>query len=94
MILNNIQIHSKSSRTYIYIQQSIVFGHLFLVLHYLMAPLGLDPVEGNQRFTSFMVRLLVQRFTAVTYKSVGCVSLVPHCMHVSMCVYVSTIQLV
>jgi len=58
-ILNSIQIHYNPSRTYIYIQQSIVFGQLLLRIHYLMAPPGLDPVEGSQTFTSFLVRLLV-----------------------------------
>jgi len=66
IILNNIQIHSKPSRTYVYIQQSIVFGHLLLRIHYLMAPPGLDPVETSQRFTPFLVRLLIFKSRAVT----------------------------
>jgi len=64
--LNTIQILYKPSRTYVYIQQSIVFGNLFLRIHYLMAPPGLDPVEGSQRFSPFLVRLLVFRSRAVT----------------------------
>jgi len=76
VILNNIQIHFKPSKTYIHIQQSIVFGHLLLRMQYLMAPPGLDPEEGSQRFTSFLVGLLVVRSGAVTYKPAGCVSLV------------------
>ena len=87
IILNNIQIHFKPSRTYIYIQQSIVFGDLLLRIHCLMAPPGLDHVE-RQRLTSFLVRLLVLRFRAVTYKPVGCVSLVRNvcmCQCVCMC---------
>jgi len=82
MILNNIQIHFKPSRTYTYIQQSIVLGHLLLRIHYLMALPGLDPVEGSQRFTSFLVRLLVFKSRAVTYTPVGCVSLL---RNVCMC---------
>jgi len=65
VIVNNMQIHFKPSRTYIYNQESIVFGHLFLRIHYLMAPPGLDPEEG----------LLVFRSRSVTYKPAGCVSL-------------------
>ena len=91
IILNNIQAHFKPSRTYMYIQQSIVLGHLFFRIHYLMAPLGLDPVEGRQRFTSFLVRLLVLRFRAVTYKPVGCVSLVRNvCMCQRVCMYLQS----
>ena len=82
VILNNIQIHFKPSRTYTYIQQSIVLGHLLLRIHYLMALPGLDPVEGSQRFTSFLVRLLVFKSRAVTYTPVGCVSLL---RNVCMC---------
>ena len=41
-----------------------------------MAPPGLDPEEGSQRFMSFPVGLLVFRFRAVTFKSEGCVFLV------------------
>jgi len=90
IISNNIQIHFKPSRTCIYIQQSSVFGHLLLRIHYLMAPPGswLDSVEGSQRFTSFLVRLLFHRFKAVPYKPVGCVSLVRNvcmCQCVCMC---------
>ena len=71
----------------IYIQQSIVFGHLLLRMHYLMAPTGLDLEEGSQRFTSFLVGLLVFRSRSVTYKSAGCVSLV---QNVWMCQRVCT----
>jgi len=76
IILNNIQIHFTPCRTYIYIQQSIVFGHLLLRIQCLMAPPGIDPVEGSERLTSFLVRFLFFRSRAVTYKPVGCVSLV------------------
>jgi hypothetical protein len=41
-----------------------------------MAPPGLDPEEGSQRFISFLVGLLVFRIRAVTFKSEGCVFLV------------------
>jgi len=87
VILNNIQINFKPSRTYTQIQQSIVFGHLLLRMHYLMAPPGLDLEEGSQRFTSFLVGLLVFRSRSVTYKSAGCVSLVQNvwmCQRVCM----------
>jgi len=43
VILNNVQIHFKASRTYIHIHKSIVFGHFLLHMHYSMAPPGLDP---------------------------------------------------
>jgi len=86
VILDNIQIHFKPSRTYIYIQQSIVFGHLLLRMHYLMAPPGLDPEEGSQRFTSFLVELLLFASRAVTYKPAGCVSLVRNVYTVNVCV--------
>jgi len=82
VILNNIQIHFKPSRTYIYIQQRIVFVHLLLHIHYLMAPPRLAPEEGSQRFTSFLVGLLVFRSWGVTYKPAGCMSLV---QNVCMC---------
>jgi hypothetical protein len=59
VILNNIQIHFNPSRTYVHIHQSIVFGHLLLRMHYSMAPPGLDPEKGSQRFISFLVGLLV-----------------------------------
>jgi len=59
VILNNIQIHFKPSRTCIHIHQSIVFGHLLLRMHYSMALPGLDPEEGSPRFVSFLVGLLV-----------------------------------
>jgi len=36
-----------------------------------MAPPGLDPEEGSQRFISFLVGLLVFRIRAVTFKSEG-----------------------
>jgi len=88
VILNNIQIHFIPSRTYIYIQQSIDFGHLLLRIHYLMAPPGLDTVEGSQRFASFLVGLLVFRSRAVTCRPAGCVSLVRNvcmCQRVCMC---------
>jgi len=88
IIVNNIQIHFKPSRISTYIQQSIVFGHLLSRIHYLMAPPGLNPVEGSQRLTSFVVRLLVQRFRAVPYKPVGGVFLVRNvciCQCVCMC---------
>jgi len=88
IILKNMQIHFKPSRTYIYIQQLIVFGNLLFRIHYLMAPPGLDPVEGSQSFTSFLARLLVIRSKAVTYKPVGCVSIVRNvcmCQCVCMC---------
>ena len=87
IILNNIQIHYKPSRTYIYIQQSIVSCHLLLRIHYLMAPPGLDPVEGSQRFTSFLVRLLVFRSRAVTgpWAAVPLVRNVCMCQCVCMC---------
>ena len=41
-----------------------------------MAPPGLDPEEGNQRFIPFLVGLLGFRFRAVTLNSEGCVFLV------------------
>ena len=88
VIVNNMQIHFKPSRTYIYNQESIVFGHLLLRMHYLMAPPGLDPEEGSQRFTSFLVGLPIFRLgsSAVTYKPVGCVSLVRNvCMRQRVC---------
>jgi len=76
VILNNIQIHFTPSRTYLHIHQSIVFGFLLLRMHYSMAPPGLDPEEGSQRFISFLVGLLVFRSRAVTFKPEGCVFLV------------------
>ena len=76
LILNHIQTPFQPSRTYVHIQQSIVFGHLLLRIHYLMAPPGLDPVDGSKRFISYLVRLLVLRSRAVTYKPVGYASLV------------------
>jgi len=87
VILNNIQIHFQTSRTYIHIYQSIVFGHLMLRKHYSMAPPGLDPEEGSQRFIFFLVGLLVFRFRAVTFKPEGCVFLVQNvwmCQRVCM----------
>ena len=78
VILNNIQIHLKTSRTYKHIHRSIFFGHLLLRMrmHYSMAPPGLDPEEGSQGFISFLVGLLVFRFRVVTFKPEGCVFLV------------------
>ena len=63
--LNTIQKHIKSSRIYTYIQQSIVLGHLLFHIHYLMTPPGLEPVEGSQRFTPFLVRQHVFRSRTV-----------------------------
>jgi len=87
IILRNIQIHYKPSRTYIYIQQSIILGHLLFRIRYLMAPPGLDPVEGSQRFTPFLVRLLVFSSRAVTgpWVSVPLVRNVYMCQCVCMC---------
>ena len=93
VILNNIQIHFKASKTYKHIHQSIFFGHLLLRMHYLMAPPGLYPEEGSQRFVSFLVGLLVFRFRAVIFKPKLHVSC-PKCMYVSKCVYVPTVRLV
>jgi len=91
VILNNIQIHFKPSRTYVQIQQSIVFDHLLLRMHYLMAPPGLDPEKVSQRFTSFLVGLLVFRSRAVTYKPAGSVSLVQNvCMCQRVCMYLQS----
>jgi len=47
-------------------------------MYYSMAPPGLDPEEGSQRFISqaFLVGLLVFRSRAVTFKPEGCVFLV------------------
>ena len=90
IILNTIQIHYKPSRTCICIQQSIVFGHLLLRIHYLVAPPGLDPVEGSQRFDPFLVRLLVFRFRAVTVLACGrrCALFeIYACANVCVCVY-------
>jgi len=88
VILNNIQIHFKASRTYIHIHQSIVFGHLLLLMHYSMAPPGLDPEEGSQRFISFLVGLLVFRFRAITFKPEGCEFLVQNVwMFQRVCMY-------
>jgi len=87
VILNNKKIHFKAFRTYIHIHQSIVFGHLLLCMHYSMAPPGLDPEEGSQRFIFFLVGLLVFRFRAVTFKPKGCVFLVQNvwmCQRVCM----------
>ena len=52
-----------------------------------MAPPGLDPVEGSQRFTPFLVRLLVFRSKAVTgpWMSVSLVRNVSMCQCVCMC---------
>ena len=71
----------------IYIQQSIVFGHLLLRIHYWMAPPVLDPVEKSQRFTFFFVRLLVSRSRAVTgpWAAVPLVRNVCMCQCVCMC---------
>ena len=55
VILNNIQILFQASRTYIHIHESFFFGHLLLRIHYSMAPPGLDPEEGSQRFISFLI---------------------------------------
>jgi len=87
VILNNIQIHFKSSRTYIHIHHSIVFGHLLLRKHSSMAPPGLDPEEGSKRVISFLVGLLVFRFRVITFKPEGCVLLVQNvwmCQRVCM----------
>ena len=67
VILNNIQILFQASRTYVHIHEWIFFGRLLLRIHYSMAPPGLDPEEGSQRFTSFLVGLLVFRSRAVTF---------------------------
>jgi len=86
-----MQIHFKPSRTYIHIQQSIVFVHLLLRMHYLMSPPGLDPEEGSKRFTSFLVGLLVFRSRAVAYKPAGCVSLVQNvCVCQRVCMYLQS----
>ena len=76
VILNSIQILLEASRTYIHIHEWIFFGHLLLRIHYSMAPPGLDPEEGSQRFIPFLVGLLGFRFRAVTFNSEGCVFLV------------------
>ena len=68
VILNNIQMLVQASRTYIQIHEWIVFGLLLLRIHYSMAPPGLDPEEGSQRFIFFLVGLLVFWFRAVTFK--------------------------
>ena len=93
VILNNIQIHFKPSRTYIHIHQSIVFGHLLLRMHYTMAPPGLDPEEGSQRFIPFLVGLLGFRFRAVTFMFEGCVFLVQNVwMCECVCMYLQSDQ--
>ena len=91
VILNNIQIHFKASRTYKHIHQSNLFGNLLLRMHYSIAPPGLDPEEGRQRFISFLVGLLVFRSRAVTYKPAGSVSLVQNvCMCQRVCMYLQS----
>ena len=89
IIRNTIQIHHKPSSTYIYIQQSIVFGHLLLHIHYLMAD-HLDSAlwrPGSQRFAPFLVRLLVFRSRDVTgpWAAVRLVCNVCMCECVCMC---------
>ena len=89
VILNNIQIHFKASRTYKHIHQSIFWPCIvaYHQRHYSMAPPGLDPEEGSQRLISFLVGLLVFRFRAVTFKPESCVSLVQNvwmCQRVCM----------
>ena len=87
-VILNIQIHFKASRTCIHIHQSIVFGHLMLRKHYIMAPPGLDPEEGSQRFIFFLVGLLVFRYRAVTFKPEGCVFFVQNVwMCQRVCIY-------
>jgi len=90
VILNNIQIHFKPSRAYIHIHQSIVFGHVLLCMHYSMAPPGLNPEEGSQRFSSFPVGLIVFRSRAVTFKHEGCVFLVQKNGCVNVCMYLQS----
>jgi len=86
-----MQIHFKASKTYIHIHQSIVFGHLLLPMHYSMAPPGLDPEEGSQRFISFLVGLVVFRFGAITFKPEGYVFLVQNVwMCQSVCMYLQS----
>ena len=78
-VLYNFKQHTNTFQTLqnIYLHSTInVFGHLLLRIHYLMAPPGLDPEEGSQRFISFLLGLLVFRFRAVTFKSEGCMFLV------------------
>ena len=56
-----------------------------------MAPPGLNPEEGSQRFISFLVGLLVFRFRAVTFKPKGCMFLVQNgCVNVCVCTYSPT----
>jgi len=76
VILNNIQILFKRPEHIYTFMNELFFGHLLLRMHYSMAPPGLDPEEGSQRFIFFLVGLLVFRSRAVTFKSEGCVFLV------------------
>ena len=87
----NFKQHTNTFQTLqnIYIHSTInCFCNLLLRFHYLMAPPGFKPVEGSQRLTSFLVRLLFFRSGAVTYKPVDCVSLLRNvcmCQCVCMC---------
>jgi len=72
VILNNIQIQFKPSRTYIHIQQSVVFGHLLLHMHYLMAPPGLVPGKSQQQETAREVpTILVLKSTGLSATGLG-----------------------
>jgi len=56
-----------------------------------MAPPGLDPEEGSQRFIPFLVGLLGFGFRAVTFMSKGCVFLVQNVwMCECVCMYLQS----
>ena len=63
------------------------FGHLL----FSMAPPGLDPAKGSQRFIPFLVGPLGFRFRAVTFNSEGCVFLVQNVwMGECVCMYLES----
>jgi len=94
VILNNIQTHFNPSRTYKQIHQSIFFGHLLLRMHYSMAPPGLDPKDGSQRFISFLVQDFSSSDLGCHVQARGLRVSCLKCMNVSTCVYVPTVRLV
>jgi len=93
VMLNNTQIHFKPSRTYIHIHQSIVFGHLLLRKHYSMAPPGLDPEEGSQRFSFFWWDFSSSDL-GLPRSSPRAACFLFKIIDVSTCVYVPTVRLV
>ena len=94
-MLCNFKHHTNTFQTIqniLHIHQSIVFGHLLLRQHYSMAPPGLDPEEGSQRFSLFWWDFSSPDL-GLSRSSPRPACFLFKLMDVSTCVYVPTVRL-